>query len=345
MVGIFYGCQIKEIKDSDNFFEPQKYQKNTKEIYKSLFKLHLCEFNWLEIGIGPQQKVHLDTNKIGKLRKMKNILYLIFVTLLFSNCLTLNGQLEEDADLETLGKWTVTGNKLTEVRKQTVENNSLYVENIATYWKQIYEVLPKEMMDKYVKELELITDGKEETLAGVKATDESNTHWNFGIDPADLPKGKITANQDFMHTLIHEFGHVLTLNNTQIEPSEADYQVGEDRYLTMEGLAFKESYINQFVQEFWYKEDRIEIWDEIQNIQNERKRIDRITLFYLNNKNAFFTAYAAESPEEDIAESWTFFILKDRPHNDKTELHKKLLFFYRFEELVAMRSEILATKF
>jgi len=200
------------------------------------------------------------------------------------------------------------------------------------------------VFQKLVKELELITDGKDETLAGVKATDESNTKWNFGIDPADLPKGKITDNQDFMHTLIHEFGHVLTLNNTQIEPSEADYQVGEDRYLTMEGLAFKESYINQFVQAFWYKADRIDTWDEIQSIHNERKKLDRITLFYLNNKEAFFTEYAAESPEEDIAESWTYFILKDRPQNNRTEMNKKLLFFYQFDELVQMRTEILSAK-
>ncbi len=277
-------------------------------------------------------------------RIIKNKTYLIFIAILFSNCLSLNGPMDADADLETLGKWSVDGNKLKVVSKQPVENNSLYVQNMNAYWEQIYEVLPKEIMDKYVKELELITDGKEETLAGVKATDDSNRYWNFGIDPADLPKSKITENKDFMHTLIHEFGHVLTLNNTQIEPSEAEYQVGNDRYLTMEGLAFKDSYINQFVQEFWYENDRIDIWDEIQNIQNARKRLDRITLFYLNNKAAFFTAYAAESPEEDIAESWTYFILNERPKNDNTELNKKLLFFYQFEELVQMRSEILSYK-
>jgi len=266
------------------------------------------------------------------------------MAILFSNCLTLNGQLEDDSDLETKGKWTVDGSKLKEIIKQPVENNSLYVQNMETYWKQIYEVLPKEIMDKYVKELELITDGKENTLAGVKATDESNSSWNFGIDPADLPKGKITENPDFMHTLIHEFGHIVTLNNTQIEPSAADYQIGDDRYLTMEGLAFKKSYINQFVQKFWYKDNRIDTWDEIQNIRNESHRLDHITTFYLNNKSAFFTEYAAESPEEDIAESWTFFILKEKPKNDHTELNKKILFFYQYEELVQMRSEILAYK-
>lgn len=273
---------------------------------------------------------------------MKNIYCLIFIAILLSNCLSLNGPIEDDSDLETLGKWEVDGSKLKETIKQPVENNPLYVSNIGAYWKQIYEVLPKDLMNKYVKELELITDGKENTLGGVKATDESNTSWNFGIDPADLPKGKITDNHDFIHTLIHEFGHIITLNNTQIEPSDAEYQVGDDRYLTMEGLAFKESYINQFVQEFWYKQDRIDTWDEIQNIRSEEKRLDRLIIFYLNNKSSFFTEYAAESPEEDLAESWTYFVLKERPKNDKTELDKKLLFFYQYEELVALRSEILS---
>lgn len=275
---------------------------------------------------------------------MNRISYLIFIIIISSQCIGLNGFQDEDADLTTLGKWTIEGNKLTEVIKQSTENNPLYVKNIEAYWAQIYEVLPQKMMNKYVKELELITDGVDMTLAGVQPVDESNSTWNFGIDPADLPKGKITENTDFMHTLIHEFGHVLTLNNTQIEPSDADYQIGEDRYLTMEGLALKDSYINQFVQAFWYKQERMETWDDIQNIQNERKKLDRITIFYLNNKNAFFTEYAAESPEEDIAESWTFFVLKDGPKDDRTELNKKLLFFYQFEELVALRTEILSAK-
>ena len=58
-----------------------------------------------------------------------------------------------------------------------------------------------------------------------------------------------------------------------------------------------------------------------------------------NIKAEFVTDYAPTSPAEDIAESWSFFVLKKKPAS-KTIANEKVLFFYEFPELVNLRSQI-----
>jgi hypothetical protein len=50
--------------------------------------------------------------------------------------------------------------------------------------------------------------------------------------------------------------------------------------------------------------------------------------------------YAATSPAEDIAEAWAFFLLSPKPELDSIS-SEKILFFYEYPELVALRTQIL----
>ena len=270
---------------------------------------------------------------------MKKKIYLFFIPLLWIQCLSLKNGKNPDSDLTEIAKWTVNEGKLGTaiILKEAQGKNT--IKNIEETWKKINTILPKAYMTKYVKELELFTDGIAETLAGVKPMDESNTSWVYGIDPADLPEGNWRDEEDFLHTLIHEFGHILTLNNTQVEPSELKFQADEARYLTNEGLAKIDSYVNQFVQQFWYRENLLFEWDKIQKTRNLDKKLDRLYDFYLAHKTKFHTDYAAESPEEDIAESWYYFAVLDQPKGTLIK-DQKLLFFYEFPELVLLRTEI-----
>ncbi len=62
--------------------------------------------------------------------------------------------------------------------------------------------------------------------------------------------------------------------------------------------------------------------------------------FYLKNQGTFLTDYAAEAPEEDIAESWSFFILNDQPSSLNLIKNQKINFFYQFPELIEYRTLI-----
>jgi hypothetical protein len=60
---------------------------------------------------------------------------------------------------------------------------------------------------------------------------------------------------------------------------------------------------------------------------------------YEGNESNFITDYAATNPGEDIAESFTYFVLKVKPVGN-TIADQKLNFFYNYSELDILRKQI-----
>jgi len=229
--------------------------------------------------------------------------------------------------------WSISAGKL-------APNNLPTDELGRRYWDKMTKVLPKALLARYITSFRLYTDGPSEDLGGMSPLDDTNTVWEVDLDTADfnLHNTDSVFILDYTHTLIHEFGHLLTLNVEQVEPTEDKRQKDEKGYLTSEGYARKTSYLGQYVKQFW-PEDFLNKWDKIDGIRKDSKRLDGFYDFYLNHENRFTTDYAAESPEEDIAESWTFFVLTDKPEASEIK-RQKVLFFYQFPELVKLRDHI-----
>lgn len=227
-----------------------------------------------------------------------------------------------------------------------IENGVIILEKGANddlakeYWNYIMGTLPNQPIKKYIYSLRLYTDGEEGDLGGITPMDASNTKWQIELDVKDFDLHEKDEKKiiDYQHTLIHEFGHLITLNITQIEPSDDEYQDDAKGYLTSEGYAIKNSYLDKFVSQFW-KNDQLFKWDKIDQIRNQRKRENRLFDFYLNNPNDFVTDYAAESPEEDLAESWTYFVMDNITTNTHVK-EQKVTFFNQFEEIKSYRLEI-----
>jgi len=62
-----------------------------------------------------------------------------------------------------------------------------------------------------------------------------------------------------------------------------------------------------FFDKFWnslYPE-----WHQIDIIQNDNKRQDKLEAFYKKYKDQFVDDYAVTDPNEDFAETWAFFLL------------------------------------
>lgn len=229
-----------------------------------------------------------------------------------------------------------------EIKEGTlITNDSLSYSSMAQdYFNTINNTLPKDLIDKYVVSLRLFTDGKDGDLGGLNQMNESVDSWQFDLDTADVniySKDSIEI-LDYTHTLIHEYGHLLTLNPSQIELTDDIIQDDNKGYLTSEGYALKDSYLEIFVKQFWDDELLLE-WDNIDNKKNENKRVKLLYEFYLSHRDNFVTDYAAESPEENIAEAWTFFVLSDKPDTN-TVKNQKVIFFYQFPELVAYRQKM-----
>lgn len=234
---------------------------------------------------------------------------------------------------QQVGVWKVKNGK---IESNKSENNELGIQ----YWECIQTILPHDLLNKYVLSLRLFSDGKSEDMGGMNQLDETVAFWQIDLDTADMNIFTRDSIQilDYTHTLIHEFGHLLTLNSSQIELTDDETEDPDRGYLTTEGYAIKESYLNRFVEAFW-KPNLLQEWDRINKKRNKKKQADRLYDFYLDHAEQFVTDYAAESPEEDIAESWTFFVLSDQPLKSGMK-YQKVKFFYQFPELVKYRTHI-----
>ncbi|CAM1370648.1 hypothetical protein [Tenacibaculum xiamenense] len=240
------------------------------------------------------------------------------------------------SDDEKIGEWNIKNGSF-------IKNHTKNDDLAALHWKTFYDIFPKPMVKKYVKKLVLISDGLDEKTGALGALNKKNDKWQLVLDTIDVNfrSGNKRRLQESVYTLIHEFGHLLTLNSTQIRPTNKVRQEEGEPYLTTEGEAYKNSYLNKFVTLFW-KGKLLEKWDVIKERHcfTEESCVEKLSRLYLENYSEFVTDYAAESPEEDIVESWAFFVLKKKIKNPKTIAQKKINFFYQFPELVEYRKQI-----
>ncbi|OHX65393.1 putative zinc-binding metallopeptidase [Flammeovirga pacifica] len=260
--------------------------------------------------------------------------YFILLILYITNYTYAQNELEDEVG-ETVGIW--------EIQNGALKTNNSYNDDKGTvYWNYFTTVLPNDLINKYVVRFRLYTDGIQEDLGGFNSMDESNKHWTVEFDVADMD----FSNQDplyiqeYQHTLIHEFGHLICLNASQMQPSDDEYQDDSKGYLTSEGYAIKGSYLDKYITAFW-PIDLLNKWDKIDAIKSQNRKGKKLVDFYFDHEEDFVSDYACESPEEDFAESWTFFILDDInvPTNLKED---KVIFFHQFPELVEYRKKIRA---
>lgn len=175
-------------------------------------------------------------------------------------------------------------------------------------WYSFSWLIPEEYR-KEINQFEVFESG--DTLAYVSLHDRYGRFWTLGMNNEDIELASET-----LVTYIHEFAHFLSLNQSQI-----DYWVPQERcdslFLKDSGCFYKNAYLSDFYKRFW-----------------EQGGHGKVEDFYVSK-------YAMYSPEEDFSESFAHFVLTKAPSGQNIR-EQKLLFFYEYEELVQLRSEILA---
>lgn len=257
--------------------------------------------------------------------------YRFLITFVFITISTFSQSVEE-----VFGTWNIRNGNV-------VENNSENTDIAIEYWEAFNKIFPKQITKKYIKKLVLMTDGLDEKTGALVSLSKDNSKWQLVLDIQDVnfTVGDRKRLYESVYTLVHEFGHLITLNNSQIKPSQKRESKEGEPYITFEGQAYRNSYLNKFVTLFWKKE-LLATWDYIQReyCYTEASCVDKLFDFAQENFTEFITDYAAESPEEDIVESWTAFVLRPKIKNPKTTAQKKINFFYKYPELVEMRAQI-----
>ena len=190
-------------------------------------------------------------------------------------------------------------------------------------WARFVELIPADQRSMLVG-FELMA---ERGGGGYVYPDENDpTKWHMGISPG------LGADEDFV--LIHEFAHLLTLQAKEVPPSFNDGSC--PTYHTGEGCSLKGSTMAEFVARFWPKAQQDEVF-----AAQEAEDYDALDAFYEQHQDDFVTDYATTNPAEDLAETFTVFVLNDRPTGD-TIADQKVQFLWDDADMVELRERIRA---
>jgi len=238
--------------------------------------------------------------------------------------------------------------------------------------KQLFDmyvsITPKQILDE-VAYFEIATDD----YGGLVAAEVGLGGWDGDlrekfyllVDPLDMAPGGGSIDEQFHKpTMIHENAHILSLSLSQsngdwISADVSNTELVEivqekaaacapNYYDDVTGCMNSNSYLNLFFQEFW-----VDIYPSFKwfyEFDDYDKFESHNNLFLKKYETQFVTPYAATNPDEDFAESFTVFVLHEKPIKSTTEFPicmkfnlcagQKILFFYDFPELVEIRDFI-----
>ncbi|HEX8993184.1 MAG TPA: hypothetical protein VF784_15995 [Anaerolineales bacterium] len=211
-------------------------------------------------------------------------------------------------------------------------------------WELFTSIIPaaqRQMLSRF----QIITDGPGGVLSAVEQAPDDPGRWALETDIADAADKRNLA-----FTLLHEFGHLLTLNSAQVPPNLAVFTHPDSKrvldravaacgtYFPGEGCSLPDSYVNAFFARFW--QGLYDEWSAIDQIQDDNRREARLHAFYRKYEDRFVDSYAVTSPAEDIAETWAYYVLSPRPGGTSIK-EQKMSFFYAYPELVTLRGQIL----
>jgi hypothetical protein len=190
-------------------------------------------------------------------------------------------------------------------------------------WELFSRVVGKDDLSRYVQSFEVFNDEGNDSAASVWQS-QTPGKWHVNVNAAFQEDKK-----DLVHTMVHEYGHIVSLNSTQVNGSVS----GACPYLQLdEGCANQTSYINAFYDKYWEK-----YGDEVPADQGQDQ--DEVYDFYQQNPSAFVTDYAATNYGEDWAETWAMFVTRSEPTGNQ-EKDQKVKSLYAYPDLVIARNRI-----
>ncbi len=194
-------------------------------------------------------------------------------------------------------------------------------------WGRFVELIPPEQR-RMLAGFELM-DRKYDG-AHVYPTDDDPTRWVLGVAEG--------LGGDLDMTLIHEWGHLVTLKASEVPPNV--YASGCRTYFTGEGCANPDSTFARFVDVFW-PQALVDEANLVYALDDEDEYFEALDDFLVDHQGEFVTEYAASNPGEDLAETIAVFVLTDRPV-DTTVSDQKVLFLWNDPNFVTLREQIRA---
>ncbi len=270
--------------------------------------------------------------------KKVQYLILLFILLVGSACQRDTDEVPVNLDDQTrntglVAVYSVEGNDISSLEQGSASAGFYNQQRQQQLWSFFSQLIPASARGT-MTELELYADEEDGTAAFVSPINDNDlSRWlmGFNLDFVWDAQGNFVEGET-AYTSIHEVAHLLTLNSGQINVTGRVNTCST--FFPGEGCSQTESYINTFFNRFW-----TEIYAENQAIAEDD--FDALDAFYRRYRNQFVTDYAATNPGEDIAESFTYFVMEDIPSGNSVR-DQKVRFFQAYPELVSLRQAIRA---
>lgn len=229
----------------------------------------------------------------------------------------------------SLTLYRVAGNTIEKIKDYAVGTNLRpYQQDQGRHqemWDYVRRLLPLASRAR-IAEFEVFHGGGD-LLGYVSPINEQDlSKWRFAlaIDAAgDL--SSIDFQSLFAFVTIHEYGHILSLNESQLNASTGESSC--THFHPGEGCSAPNSYINRLFLLGW-----ADIYDELDLEDPED--------IYYRYPERFVSEYAATNPGEDIAEVFSFFVTSAVPPRGNSIADQKIQLMYEYPELVALRADI-----
>jgi hypothetical protein len=174
-------------------------------------------------------------------------------------------------------------------------------------WNEIAVLSPNTLSDTYIETFVVYSQPENDTLAFVDDED-GDGKWRIAIN---LPTHTAGSIREQKATLVHELAHIITLNQSQVEPAATPCP----RLEIEEGCVRPGGYLQGFYERFWTGVTEPAF-----------------------DPTRFVTEYATTNLVEDAAESFTFFVIEPAGVQAGQSIRdQKVAYFYAFQELITMR--------
>ena len=157
-------------------------------------------------------------------------------------------------------------------------------------WDYFLAIATREFARENIALVSFYNNPKSDTMASVSQNETNNQKWDLEIN---MKYGEDKPTLIF--TLVHEFGHLYSLNKTQVPTDKIE---NCPTLRLEEGCPTNISLISQFQNKFW----KDIVADPNTNNYGEH---------YLNRENSFVSQYAGTNVLEDFAETLAFYAVKD----------------------------------
>lgn len=188
-------------------------------------------------------------------------------------------------------------------------------------WQKFIQIIPLEAREN-LAEVTFYDNPHDKKIAFSKPLKKDLKQWQIGFNLSRiLTKGKLQKEHTFHITMIHEIGHLLTLNEQEVNPDKKHCNT----FLIQEGCVREKSILSKFRKKFWKP--------SLYAFEDRKHRYDF-------HASSFANQYAATDEVEDLAESFALFVYRDRPVMSSNPSDQKLNFFYRFPKMIILREHI-----